>query len=111
MKELPAIDDARFAETVTQSSVPVLVEFFSASCGTCKMLQHTLGEIQEELGGKIRVVKMDAAACEKTTVCYEIFGVPTTLLFIGGEKRGGVYGPQQKDDMLRRIAEVVKGGN
>lgn len=107
MSVLPIVTDATFESEVLKSPVPVLVEFANEGCGSCAMLQYTLKEVEEELPGKIKAVKIIAGDNPENVGKYSIFGAPTTLLFVKGEKKADYYGPQQKEELVAKLAEYL----
>jgi len=77
-------DDNFQAETI-ESDVPVLVDFFAEWCGPCKMMAPHVDDLAESLQGKLKVGKLDIDHNPQTPTKYGISGVPTLLLFKGGQ--------------------------
>lgn len=77
--------DASFQQDVLQSAVPVIVDFWAAWCGPCKMIAPILDELATEYAGKIKVAKVNVE--ENTTVPaqYGIRSIPSLLLFKQGQ--------------------------
>ncbi|WP_033289443.1 thioredoxin family protein [Amycolatopsis jejuensis] len=80
---IPATD-ADFDELVLKSAKPVLVDFWGVHCGFCRPLAVQL-ELLGQSTPEITVVKVDVAEAPETAAKYDVFALPTMLLFIGGE--------------------------
>ena len=79
------ITDASFATEVLNASSPVLVDFWAAWCGPCKMIAPILDEIADEYTGKLTIAKLNIDENPATAPKYGIRGIPTLLLFKNGE--------------------------
>ena len=76
--------DANFADTVLTSTTPVLVDFWAAWCGPCRMVAPVLDEIAKEKAGSLTVAKVDVDANPGTARDYQVVSIPTLILFKGG---------------------------
>jgi len=79
------ITDANFEETVLNSSKPVLVDFWAAWCGPCRMVGPIIDELSKEFEGKAVVGKIDVDANQEFAAKYGVRNIPTVLLFKDGE--------------------------
>lgn len=79
------VSDASFAEDVLQAEGPVLVDFSAGWCGPCQHLAPILDAVAAAEADRLRVVKLDVDANPATATRYGIRGLPTLLLFKGGE--------------------------
>ena len=77
-----------FASEAKQSSVPVLIDFWSEHCGPCKMLSPVLDEVAQELDGKAKVTKVDVMNQRDLAMEYGVRAVPTLVFMKGGEVPG-----------------------
>lgn len=77
--------DATFAEDVLRSPLPVLVDFSATWCGPCRMLAPTIDRLADDQAGRLRVVVLDVDENPETTRRYQVMGMPTMGLFVGGE--------------------------
>jgi len=75
-----------FQEEVLESTLPVLVEFYSDSCVACKRLAPILGDLEDSYEGKISVVKVNTNYDHELSGMYDIMSNPTLILFVNGEK-------------------------
>jgi thioredoxin 1 len=79
------LDDSNFDKEVTQSTQPVLVDFWAEWCGTCRIIAPALEEISSELGDKVTIAKLNIDENPDTPGRYGVRGIPTMLLFKGGQ--------------------------
>ena len=79
------ITDATFEEVVLNSDKPVLVDFWAAWCGPCRMVGPVIDEVSTEYEGKAIVGKMDVDANQEFAAKYGVRNIPTVLLFHKGE--------------------------
>jgi len=97
------ITDASFDEVVLKSDKPVLVDFWAAWCGPCRMLGPIVEELGRDYGDKVTIGKVDVDANQKFAAQYGVRNIPTVLLFKGGEvvdKQVGVAPKKTYSDKL-----------
>ena len=102
---MPDVTDSDFEEKVLKADKPVLVDFWAAWCGPCKMAEPVLEELMEGYKDKIAVVRMDVDANQENTQKYGIMSIPTTVLFKNGEEIGrqiGFAGKQTFEDLMKK---------
>jgi thioredoxin 1 len=79
------ITDATFEETVLKSDKPVMVDFWAAWCGPCRMVGPIIDQIGQEYEGKAIVGKVDVDANQEFAAKYGVRNIPTVLIFQNGE--------------------------
>ena len=79
------ITDATFDKVVLQSDKPVLVDFWAAWCGPCRMVGPIIDELSNEYDGKAIVGKVDVDSNQEFAAKYGVRNIPTVLLFKDGE--------------------------
>jgi thioredoxin 1 len=78
------VTDSSFEDDVLKASEPVLVDFWAAWCGPCKMIAPILEDIAGEYAGRVKICKMDVDANTETPAKFNIRGIPTLMLFKNG---------------------------
>lgn len=94
-------------KTLIQSDTPVLIDFYADWCGPCKMLAPILKEVKEELGDRIKILKIDVDGNSGIAGRYQVRGVPTMILFKQGEIRWRKSGVMPKNDLLNEIEPLL----
>ena len=101
------ITDDTFEQEVLQSERPVIVDFWATWCGPCKMIAPILEEVAAEYADKVKVVKLDVDANNKTAGKYNIMSIPSLLFFKGGEMVDQVVGAIPKAQLTARLEKVI----
>jgi thioredoxin 1 len=99
-----AVTDASFERDVIQSDKPVLVDFWAAWCGPCRMVAPVVEEIANEYSEQLRVVKMDVDENGDTAAALGISSIPTLMLYKGGQPVERIVGFQPKQRLMSKIA-------
>lgn len=99
--------DASFDQDVLKSDVPVLVDFWAEWCGPCRKIAPILEEIAAEHGDKLKIVKLDIEANQKTAAKYGIVSIPTMNVYFGGEIVKSITGARPKPMMLKELADFI----
>lgn len=97
------INDQSFEETVLKSNKPVLVDFWAAWCGPCRMVGPIIDEISDDYAGKAIVGKVDIDSNQEFAAKYGVRNIPTVLLFKNGEVVDKQVGVAQKNVYTDKI--------
>jgi thioredoxin 1 len=97
--------DATFDAEVLKSDLLVLVDFWAPWCGPCLMIAPVVDEIAESYKGKLKVVKMNVDENGRTSQTYGVTGIPTLILFKGGQVKEKVVGALAKSKLVDLIAK------
>ncbi len=101
------ITDATFDEVVLKSDKPVLVDFWAAWCGPCRMVGPVIEEIATEYEGKAVVGKVDVDANQEFAAKYGVRNIPTVLLFKNGEVIDKQVGVAPKSTYTQKIDAAI----
>lgn len=102
-----AIDDSNFDQIVLQAETPVLVDFWAAWCGPCRMVAPLVEELAEEYEGRISFTKLDVDQNPKTASKYGIMSIPTLLIFKKGEPVSHIVGFRPKAELKRSLDDAL----
>lgn len=89
-----------FHKEVTESEIPVLVDFWAGWCTPCRMLASVLEDISDELVGKVKIAKVDVTEESDLADRYRILNVPTMMIFRGGEVTDTLVGAAGKQQIM-----------
>ncbi len=107
MKSIIELNETNFALEVLKAIGPVLVDFYAPWCGPCKMLAPLLEQLAVEFSGKIKFAKLNVDDVPALAGCYDITGVPTLILFHGGEVGDQVVGFPSPSWLKARLEKVA----
>ena len=101
------ITDDNFEEEVNKSDKPVLVDYWAAWCGPCKMVGPIVEELAEDFSGTIKVGKLDVDANQASAAAQNVMSIPTLLLFKDGEVVAQQVGALSKNQLTDFIEENI----
>jgi len=107
MSQVPQIPEQSFQKEVTNSPVPVLVDFHATWCVPCKQLAPVLDEVAKHYGGRLKIVKMDTDEAQDTAVRLGIMSVPTLVLFKKGQEAWRRQSGGSKTALVAELDKVL----
>ena len=99
-------DESNFKQEVLDSDKPVLVDFFAAWCGPCKMMSPIVKQLAEDRTD-IKVGKLDIDECLNIAQQYRVMSVPTFLVFKNGQVAGKVVGAVSRTELENTISQAL----
>lgn len=100
------VTDESFESDVLQAEKPVLVDFWAEWCGPCKQIAPALEQIADELAGKVTIAKLNIEESPTTPSRYGVRGIPTMMLFKGGQMASMKVGAMPKQKILEWLSEA-----
>ena len=97
------VSDDAFEQEVLQSQTPVLVDYWAEWCGPCKMIAPILDDVAKDYAGKLKVAKLNIDDNQETPAKYGIRGIPTLMLFKGGNVEATKVGALSKSQLTAFI--------
>jgi thioredoxin 1 len=101
------VNDATFEEEVLKNTEPSLVDFWAPWCGPCRMVAPVVEELARDYDGKVDFFKLNTDENPMTPTKYGIRGIPTLIIFKGGNEVARVVGYRPKDELQRELEKAI----
>ena len=101
------LDDQNFQEIVSNSALPVLVDFFSPTCGPCRSLAPIIDQLAGQYAGRAVICKLDTSRHQMSAGRFQIRGVPTLIFFKNGQQVDQVVGAVPAQELEQRLNRLV----
>ncbi len=111
MAELRYVNEADFQAEVLNEEKPVLVDFTAVWCQPCRMVDPIVKQLAADWDGKVKVVKLDADQNPNLLTKYGVLGIPTLMLFRGGEIKERLTGYQPKERLVGKLSPHIGNGS
>ncbi|MBW6452141.1 MAG: thioredoxin [DPANN group archaeon] len=100
--------DNTFEKDVLESDVPVIVDFWAEWCGPCKMMGPIFEELSDEYKGTLKFAKLDTENNPRTSMKYQITGIPTLLILKDGKRVEQIVGMMPKGMLKTKIDSILE---
>ncbi|KXK16027.1 MAG: thioredoxin [Chloroflexi bacterium OLB14] len=107
MSSVKYVSEQDFQQEVLSANLPVLVDFTADWCQPCKMIAPIVEQLANQWNGKVKVVKLDADQNPNVMMQYGVMGIPTLMLFKGGEIKERLTGYQSKDKLEAKLQSYL----
>lgn len=107
MANIIEITDDKFKSEVSESKIPVLVDFYAVWCGPCKAFSRVVEDIAKEYAGKLKVVKVNIDNCNATAAQFGIMSIPTAIFFKDGKELNRSIGALSKEALIDQIKGIL----
>ena len=107
MSSVKYVTEQDFQQEVINADVPVLVDFTADWCQPCKMIAPIVEQLAGEWDGKVKVVKLDADQNPGIMMQYGVMGIPTLMLFKGGDIKERITGFTPKEKLAAKVTAHV----
>jgi thioredoxin 2 len=102
------LTDAQFQQQVEQAPLPVLVDFYSPTCGPCRMIAPVIEDLAHAYAGRLLVFKLDTTTHQMSAARWQIKGVPTLLFFKAGRLVDQMVGAVPRAEIEQRIDTLLR---
>ena len=103
------ITDANFDAEVSQSGVPVLVDFWAEWCGPCRLMSPILDEIAPGYQGRLKIGKLNVDENQDAPTKFGVMNIPTMILFKNGKEAERIVGAMSKADLQKKLDRALSG--
>ena len=103
------LDDETFSRTIAESQVPILVDFYADWCGPCKIMAPAVDQLAGNYTGRAIVAKLNTDASQRTSMAFNVRGIPTSIVFDGGKeiaRQTGAVSYATLESMLKKAASL-----
>ena len=101
------LSDQNFQQVVNSSTLPVLVEFYSPTCGPCHALAPVIEKLADQYAGRAVICKLDTSRHQMTAAQFQIRGVPTLIFFKNGQPADQVVGAVPGHELEQRLNNLL----
>ena len=97
-----------FEELLENSDLPVLVDFYATWCGPCQMMVPILEQVNQEMKGRLQIVKIDTDKYPQIATKYQIEALPTLVLFKNGQGVYRIEGVRQAPQLIQELQKELQ---
>lgn len=101
------LQDNNFKNEVLEANEPVLVDFWAAWCGPCKMIAPVIEELAEDYKGKVKICKINVDENAKTAQDYSVMSIPTMIIYKNGQEIERLVGFMSKAEIAQKLESAM----
>jgi thioredoxin 2 len=102
------LNDSNFVSFLSQARKPVMVDFYSPTCGPCRMLSPVIDNLAKKFTGRVIIAKLDTSRSLNTPSQFQIRGVPTLIFFKNGEKVDQLTGAIPEEVLTQKLNQLLQ---
>ena len=102
------LNDETFSRVIAESEVPVFVDFYADWCGPCKIMAPAVDEVARTYMGRALVAKLDTDRAQRTSMSFNIRGIPTSIVFKGGREVARQTGAVPKPMLVKMLDDALR---
>ena len=104
------LNDETFSRTIAESKVPVFVDFYADWCGPCKIMAPSVDQLAADYIGKALIAKLNTDESQRTSMSFNVRGIPTSIVFEGGKeiaRQSGAVPYATLDSLLKKAESLA----
>jgi thioredoxin 2 len=101
------LTDSDFQSFIKNASLPVMVDFYSPTCGPCQSIAPVISNLSKEYLGKVIIAKLDTSGNPGTAMHYQIRGVPSLYFFKNGEVADQIVGAPPENQLRQKLNSII----